>query len=338
MRGAATLPLSALCISLAAPALADDDTALITPDPVTIAASEAETGEQPLALIADDQPQRPAAGQGGGKPPSREELEMLQAMANSVFAGDFITLGIGAGLIPSYEGSDNYVLFPGPQIVGQVSGFQFASPGGGPGIVVDLIREKPLSKTNIIAGPLVRVNLNRAIQSQINDPVVEQLGDLDVAIEVGGRFGVGVNGVFSRFDSISFLTDIAFDVAGAHSGTVIRPSINYRRPIGRAAIIRASVAASWVDNDYADFYYGIDAAGSAASGLPVFDAGSGVKSVSANVIGTYDLSGNALDGGWGMFGLFGYSRLREAAAATPITAIRGDANQLRGVVGITYTF
>lgn len=335
-KASGSIALAALLIGLNGQAFANEGSA---------PGADIETGQtledSGKAAFTPNQPQSaPGQAQTGaqGEQPNAEEMQMMLALANSVFAGDFITVGAGIGLIPSYEGSDNYILFPGPQIVGQVSGFQFSSPGGGPGLVVDLVRDNPLAKTDFIAGPLVRVNLNRAIQSQINDPVVEALGDLDTAIEVGGRIGIAINGIFGRFDSISVLTDISFDVAGAHSGTIISPSINYRRPIGRAAFIRFGISADWVDDDYAQFYYGVDGTGSLASGLPVFDAEGGVKSVSANTIITYDLSGNALDGGWGVFGLAGYSRLREAAAETPITAIRGDANQFRSVVGVSYTF
>ncbi|WOE74891.1 MipA/OmpV family protein [Alterisphingorhabdus coralli] len=333
---------TALCIT--SPALAEDETAppefqqdeTITPvnvaDTVMFADQSADpiTGLNPATLDA----MASKAQQQG--PLTKEEIEMMKNLATSVFAGDFLTIGAGVGMVPSYQGSDNYVLFPAPQIVGQVDGFQFAAVG--PGLSVDLIREKPLDRINIIAGPLIRGNLNRVIRSQINDPVVEALGDLDVAIEVGGRFGVGITGVLSRFDTLSFTTNVAFDVAGAHGGMVVTPSINYRRPIGKATFFRASVSTEWADGDYTDYYFGIDGAGSIASGLPTFTGGSGFNSVSGNILLTHDLSGNAFDGGWGVFGLVSLSRLREDAAASPITSIRGDADQAILAGGVTYTF
>ena len=51
-----------------------------------------------------------------------------------------------------------------------------------------------------------------------------------------------------------------------------------------------------------------------------------------------DLSGNALDGGWGVFVLGSYSRLQGDIADSPIVAIRGDADQFFGGAGLTYTF
>ncbi|MEM1133798.1 MAG: MipA/OmpV family protein [Pseudomonadota bacterium] len=334
--------IAAMMLCISNPVLAEEDS---TPQPVTQDETDSLQTIDTIALLPDQSQAVPGsldpavqnaiATKAQGKL-SPEEIQMIKDLATSVFAGDFVTLGAGLGMVPSYQGSDNYVLFPAPQIVGQIDGFQFAAVG--PGLAVDLVREKPLDKVNIIAGPLVRANLNRVIRSQINDPVVEALGDLDAAIEIGGRFGVGVNGVFSRFDTLSFTTNIAFDVAGAHEGMVITPAINYRRPIGRAAFFRTSISTEWADSDYTQFYFGIDGTGSAASGLPVFNAGSGFNSVSANMVLTYDLSGNAFDGGWGVFGLVSYTRLREDAAASPITSIRGDADQAILGAGISYTF
>ena len=266
-----------------------------------------------------------------------EEFAQLAALANSVFARDNITIGAGLGLIPTYEGSDNYTLFPAPQVRGSVGGIQFSTPGG-PGLALDLVKDQPLSGTEIIAGPLVRINLNRVIQSQINDPVVEALGDLDAAIEIGGQFGVRFNGITTKFDNLTFQTNIAYDVAGAHSGFIVTPSISYSRPIDNFVIVSLTASADWVDGNYADFYYGVDAAGALASGLPEFDGQSGFKSVSLTGFAGFDLSGNALDGGFAIFVLGGYSRLRESAAATPITSIRGDANQFIGALGLGYTF
>ena len=305
-------------------AAASEDTPVLNGDVAGAAAPAADSPSQP--------PQTPEGQL------SQEEFAQLAAFANSVFARDNITIGAGLGLIPSYEGSDNYTLFPAPQIRGSVSGYQFSSPGGGPGLAVDLAKDAPLSKTEIIAGPLVRVNLNRAIASQINDPVVEALGDLDTAIELGGQFGVRLNGITGRFDNITLQTNISYDVAGAHSGLIVSPSVTYSKPIKNFVLLSLTASLDWVDGNYADFYYGIDAAGALASGLDEFDASSGVKSVSLTSFAAFDLNGNALDGGFALFVLGGYSRLRESAAATPITSVRGDPNQFIAALGVGYTF
>ena len=69
-----------------------------------------------------------------------------------------------------------------------------------------------------------------------------------------------------------------------------------------------------------------------------FAAEGGLNRVGTLAILNYDLSGNALDGGWSVYGVGGYSRLIGDSANTPYTAVRGDANQFILGAGVAYTF
>ena len=53
---------------------------------------------------------------------------------------------------------------------------------------------------------------------------------------------------------------------------------------------------------------------------------------------TFDLDRNALNGGWTLFGVGGYSRLLGDAADTPYTALRGSPNQFITGLGVGYSF
>jgi MipA family protein len=252
-----------------------------------------------------------------------------------VFAGDWLTVGIGAGYATSYEGSDDYVLFPAPLAQGSVGGFDFGARG--PGLYVDLIPDSNSGNSvQFLAGPLVRVRTDR--NSKIKDPVVRALGKEDVAIEVGATAGVVLSKVINPYDTLTFSTDIQWDVAKAHRGRLISPSISYSTPLSPAIFTNLTLSATHVDDKFADTYFSIDTVGSAASGLPVFDAKGGWKSYGASLLAGYDLSGDARDGGWGMFGLVSYSRLTGDAKRSPVTSIRGDADQWFLAAGISYTF
>lgn len=263
------------------------------------------------------------------------ESAKADAPDRGVFEGDWLTLGVGAGYGPSYEGSDDYVVFPAPIAQGSFGGFDFGARG--PGLYVDLIPDSNSdSSIKFLAGPLVRVRLDR--NSKIKDPVVRSLGKEDVAVEVGATAGVSFSKVLNPFDTLTISGDIQWDVAKAHRGRLITPTISYSTPLSQAIFTNLSVSAVRVDGDYADTYFSIDAAGSAASGLPVFDADGGWKSYGATLLGGYDLSGDIRDGGWGAFALVSYSRLTGDAKRSPVTSIRGDANQWFLAAGISYTF
>jgi len=252
-----------------------------------------------------------------------------------VFAGDWVTVGLGAGYGPSYDGSDDYVLFPAPLAQGSVGGFDFGARG--PGLYVDLIADgNSGSNVKFLAGPLFRVRMDR--NSNIKDPVVRLLGKEDVAIEVGATAGVSFSKILHPFDTVTISSDIQWDVAGAHMGRIISPSIAYSTPLSTAIFTSISLSATHVDGNYADTYFSIDQVGSTASGLPVFDANGGWKSYGASLLGGVDLSGDARDGGWGIYGFINYSRLTNDAARSPVTSLRGDANQWFMAGGISYTF
>lgn len=266
-----------------------------------------------------------------------QEAEAAKADASDrgVFAGDWITLGIGAGYGPSYDGSDDYVVFPAPLAQGSIGGFDFGARG--PGLYVDLIADGNSDRNvKFLAGPLVRVRLDR--NGRIKDPVVRALGEEDVAVEVGGTLGVSFAKVLNPFDTLTVSADAQWDVAKAHRGRLITPSISYSTPLSEAIFTSLSLSATHVDDDYADTYFSVDPAGSVASGLPGFTAEGGWKSYGASLLGGVDLSSDVRDGGWGVFGLVSYSRLTGDAKRSPVTSIRGDADQWFLAAGISYTF
>ncbi len=257
------------------------------------------------------------------------------SIEGSVFDGDWITLGLGAGYRPSYDGSDNYVVIPAPIIQGSVSGFDFGARG--PGLYVDMIRDGDSdNKVKFLLGPQARVRLDR--NSQIKDEQVKLLGERDVGVELGFTSGISFTGVTNPFDRLTFGVDAGWDVAGAHKGYVITPSVSFSTPLSKALLVNLTVSADHIDDKYANYYYTIDALGSTASGLPAFEAKGGWKSVGATLVGGYDLSGSALDGGWGVFALANYSRMMEDAKRSPVTSIRGSADQWFVAAGISYTF
>ena len=251
----------------------------------------------------------------------------------TVFDGDWLSVGLGAGYGPSYSGSDDYVIFPLPVLQGSLGGIGIQPRPAG--IALDFIPDADTGVT-FGFGPTVRLRNDRA--DQIKDPVVELAGELDRAVEVGAAGAISLPGVLNPFDSLTFSSDIRWDVAGAHGGMTIEPGLTYFTPLNRGTIASLSVGASYASDDFSDYYFSVNPAQAAASGLPQFAADGGFTSFSANVLMGFDLSGDATDGGWGIVGLAGYSRMVGDAKNTPYTSIRGDADQWRIGMGLGYTF
>lgn len=252
----------------------------------------------------------------------------------SVFDGDYLTAGIGVAVGPSYEGSDDYAVFPLPVVIGSLGGIDFQPRG--PGIAFDIIPDKKGAKVDFVFGPVVRARFDR--QNSIKDPVVSSLGKLDIAVEVGPFAGIQVNRVLNPYDSLTAQVDLRWDIAGAHDGMVVFPSLTYFTPLSRSVVTSLAISGEYVDDDYADYYFSITPAGSAASGLPTFTADSGWKNVGATLLTAVDLDGDVTNGGFGLIFLGSYSRMLGDPKRSPVTSIRGTPNQWFGAVGVGYTF
>ncbi|WP_340588870.1 MipA/OmpV family protein [Erythrobacter alti] len=255
----------------------------------------------------------------------------------TVFDGDFITIGAGAAVSPSYTGSDDYVISVLPVILGSYGGVNISPRAGG--IKLDFIPD-PESGVGFDLGVAARLRNNRA--SQIEDEVVLQYGELERAIEVGPSIGINFPAVLNPYDSISVATDVMFDINGAHGGTVVTPSISYTSPLSRGILASFSLSAEWASEDFQDYYFTSDPAdftGPAVDALPAYQVdGGGFTSFGANLLMGFDLDGDVTNGGLGLVAITGYSRLVGDAADTPFTTIRGSRDQFLGALGLTYTF
>ncbi|KZX89857.1 structural protein MipA [Erythrobacter sp. HI0019] len=247
----------------------------------------------------------------------------------TVFDGNWFSIGAGAVYSASYDGSDDYVVSPIPIVQGKIGGVRISPRAGG--AALDFVNDDS-DGAKISAGVAARLNRNRA--SQIEDPVVLSYGELDTAFEVGPSVGISLPGLLNPYDSLSFNIETLFDVAGAHDGTLVSPGVTYFTPVSRGAAISLSVSGSYVDDDYADYYYSVPAGGA----LPAYQADGGWDRVGVNLLTGVDLDGNLANGGLALIAMGGYSRMLGDGKRTPFTSIRGDADQWMGALGIGYTF
>lgn len=246
-----------------------------------------------------------------------------------------LTLGIGGGIAPEYEGASDYGFQPGGVIQGKVDGFDFQVRGTN--IYVDLIRDAAESRWNVIAGPVAQVRFDRTSRSDIKDQRVALLGTRDTAVELGGYIGIGKKGFL--IPPASLTLDLAFmhDVANAHDSYIITPGVALSSPVSQRAFARLGVSADYVGRGYGRTYFDVSALASPGA-LPAYATrGAGFKSVGTTLLLTHDLGGDNRKG-WAVFGLTGYKRLLGQYANSPIVRDAGDADQFLAVAGLAYAF
>lgn len=257
----------------------------------------------------------------GAQMPSAEDL----AKRNTV------TLGVGGAVVPDYEGSNDYRIFPVGAIRGQVSGISFTTRGAY--LYVDVVPHS--GKFDFNAGPVIGARFNG--RRHIKDPVVKLLPQTKTAIEAGAFAGVSAHGLTNPYDTLAFRVDVLHDIAGAHKSTTFSPNVDFSTPLSTRTYASANVGAEFVSNKYADYYYSITPAGSLASGLPLFNAGGGMKNWKASLILDQSITGDLLHG-FSVFGMGQYSRLVGDFKRSPIVSQRGSASQWLGALGLAYTW
>ena len=246
---------------------------------------------------------------------------------------DSLTLGAGVGIVPDYEGSDDYRIIPVAAVRGQYSGISFSTRGTY--LYVDAIPRS--GNFEFDAGPIVGARINK--RRHIEDDVVELLPKTKTAIEVGGFAGISSHGLTNPYDTLSFRLDVLHDFGNAHESTVLSPNIEFSTPLSRTTYVGAQLGAEFVSNKFADYYYSVTPADSLATGgiLPVYDADGGIKNWKIGLLLNQSLSGDLLHG-LSIFGFGQYSHLMSDFKDAPIVDDRGSAGQWLGAAGLAYSW
>lgn len=250
-----------------------------------------------------------------------------------VASKDIVTVGVGAAIVPDYEGSDDYRIIPAGAVRGKVGGISFITRGTY--LYVDVVPGS--GKMTFDAGPIAGVRMNT--RRNIDDDVVKLLPHRKTAYEVGGFAGVSFHGVTNPYDSLAFRVDVLHDIGSAHRSTTFSPNVDFSTPVSRTTFVAASVGAEFVSNKFADYYYSLTPADSLATGgaLPAFNASGGMKNWKLGLLVNQSISGSLLHG-FSIFGAGQYSRLVGDFKRSPIVSDRGSASQWIGALGLAYTW
>jgi MipA family protein len=226
------------------------------------------------------------------------------------------TLGAGAGFAPDYEGSEDYEVVPLLLARVQRNDLYLA-------LEANTLRANLLPIPVFQAGPLVRYRPER---DDVDNDAVDDLEDVDAAVELGGFVGFEAQGWHGR-------VEVTQDVADAYDGLLVGARGGYRAVLRPNLSLNTTVFTTYADDDYMETYFGIDGADAAASGLDTFDADAGFKDVGVSLAARY--GGRE---GWGLTGIAAYKRLLEDAEDSPVVDDEGDANQLFAGLLVTYGF
>lgn len=232
--------------------------------------------------------------------------------------------GLGVGVAPDYEGSDDYRAIPLAFGRFDLGGSTLALRGLGARL------EFPISQ-RVVAGPAFRFRFGR--DGDVDDLRIKQLPNIDDAFELGGfiRYQAPLRG--ARATQMFAELEVLGDVAGAHDGFLGTFGLGLNsRPSPRLGLA-LSTNLTFVDDSYADTNFSISPAGAVASGLAPFNADGGLHSIGLSLRADY-----ALTEQWGMSGFLSVQELLNDAADSPIVDTAGSSTQGVAGVGISFRF
>jgi outer membrane scaffolding protein for murein synthesis (MipA/OmpV family) len=246
---------------------------------------------------------------------------------------DTLTVGIGGGILPDYEGSDDYRIIPVAAIRGKYRGISFSTRGSY--VYVDVVPST--AKVEFDAGPIVGARLNS--RKHIDDDVVKLLPNLTTVFEAGGFAGISLHGLTNPYDTLAFRLDVVHGFGSDHNWNNFSPNVEFSTPVSRRTYVGLNAGAEFASNKYADYYYTITPADSARTGgvLPPFNADGGLKNWKLGLLVNQSITGNLL-GGLSLFGVGQYSHLVGDFRDSPIVSDRGSASQWLGALGLAYTW
>ena len=236
-----------------------------------------------------------------------------------------LTVGAGVGVTPSYEGADEYRAFPFMPLRYESKWVKVQTIGLG--------LEFDISPTKVFAaGPMFRFRFAR--DNDVSDSRVRALPEVGESLELGGFLRSGVPLQMVGFDDPAIIfaqTSVRQDVLDGHGGLLVDGSIGVTRPFGERWNAVALGTATYASEKYMSSYFDVTAAGSAASGLAIFDADAGIKDVGLTGILTYKLNEK-----WSLVGFGNFSRLVGDAASSPVVSQAGSENQFSAGFAINY--
>ena len=161
-------------------------------------------------------------------------------------------------------------------------------------------------------------------RKESRSPALTGLGDIDARPELGGFFNYFV----SR--EVFLTSSLRYGAGNDRKGMVLDLGAGYSMALAPSLRLGVGVAASVVNKDYMQSFFGVDAAQAATSGYAAYAPAAGVRDVRANAALTYRVNDKV-----GITGAVSLSGLQGDAKNSPVVRRSATAN---GVLAVTYAF
>lgn len=224
------------------------------------------------------------------------------------------SVGMGLAYLPKYMGAKDAGLRPLPLLEYRWSNGLFA--GTGNGIGVNFGGSGPAQ-----FGARLTVDIGR---KEDDDDHLAGLGDIKVRPELGLFFN------YEIARGLQATSSLRYGSGDQKNGLVADLGLSYAYPVSPSWMLGVGVAASWVNEDYMQSYFGVTQAQAGRSGLARYSPKAGGRDARANLALTYSYSPRL-----GVsFGLTAGQLLSEAKRSPLVQ----QSSSVSGFAGVTYLF
>jgi MipA family protein len=230
-----------------------------------------------------------------------------------------VTVGVEGREEPLFQGSSRERLRPYP--IFAVRRYGTPEPFRGPRDGLDIAL---IDGGNYQIGPVGQLVWSQ--RGKASSPGVQRLGDVPWAGEVG---------IFAQYWWVPWLrtrTEVRQGFHG-HDGIVSDIMMDAVVPVSPRWTLSGGPRVTLATASAIGPYFGITAAQSLASGLPIFDAKGGVRSFGAGTQARYLWTPQ-----WATHAFVEYERLTGDAGGSPLVTQRGSADQVTIGFGVTHSF
>lgn len=225
-------------------------------------------------------------------------------------------VGLGVGMAPDYQGSDDYKAAPMLMFKHDYDSGRFVKLYG-TNLKVNLLADKTFS-----FGPVVNYRFGR---DDVDNNRVDAMKDIDDSLELGAFASY-------RIDNLTLGLEFLADVSGEVDSKLLTATADYRFQVTDTLAITPGLYATYAGKEYLDTFFGVNPGNVGTSGLPYENISSnGFKDVGANVTAHLTPWQN-----WGLMGVVSVSTLVGDAKDSPVVDDEGDATQWFAGVMATY--
>lgn len=234
--------------------------------------------------------------------------------SSTSWAGQYI-VGLGGGVVPDYEGSEDYTAVPMLVFKGNYDSGRYFSLVG-TNFKLNVVPDKTYS-----FGPVLNYRMGR---DDVDNKKVDSMDEIDGAFEVGAFGGIDMNNFLLGLELLA-------DVSNETDGVTVKASAGYRWKATPELTITPTIFTTYADEDYMQSYFGVNSGNVGGSGLKSFDADSGFKDAGINLVVNYNAWQH-----WGIMGVLSYSALLNDAKHSPLVDDEGNDKQFFAGLMVTY--